>query len=48
MQKIDTMKASIKDNELILTINTKKRFYTERGLVQDKLDFLKKSTASGL
>ena len=32
MQKIDTMKASIKDNELILTINTKKDFTLERGL----------------
>lgn len=39
MQKIDTMKASIKENELILTINTKKDFTLERGLVQDKLDF---------
>ncbi len=39
MQKIDTMKASIRENELILTIDTKKDFILERGLIQDKLDF---------
>ena len=31
--------ASIRENELILTIDTKKDFILERGLIQDKLDF---------
>ena len=39
MQKIETMKAHVKENELILNIETKKDFTLERGLLTDKLNF---------
>ncbi|MGI6007433.1 MAG: exopolyphosphatase [Ruminococcus sp.] len=39
MQKIESMKANVKENELILSIETKKDFTLERGLITDKLNF---------
>lgn len=39
MQKIDDMKAYLKDHELVLTIETKKDFSLELGLIEDKADF---------
>lgn len=39
MQKIETMKAAVRERELILTLETKKEFSLESALIQDKLSF---------